>query len=388
LNRRAAGCGALVRLAHWLSFIFRGAPWVTRFQVANPCCRKKRPVRTSWPRHFIGGSIAASWLLTAAIASAEIYPGGIRLAYSRGPGTASCLDEASFRDLVATHLRGIDPFKPDGAWRMAVAISRRNGRFVGEVTLYDGDGERRGEDELTATSCGRLMNDVGLTLGVAVLPLVWKRAPPPQQPPVTPLEPPRATPRPPPRTAREPARPLRRPASTPPSPAAVPASPRLQLGAGPQVAGGLGPTWAFGASGSLGLRWPSMSVLLEARLDFTLLAQADTDTTLEKSWLGASLATCAHKGWVFGCGLAMAGQVRDAVLAAGTPITSPKQAGAYAGLGIRGGVEVPFSSRFAGQVSADLQVHMVRPQLWYNGRQGAFAGTTSETLTLRLVTFF
>ncbi|WP_437334705.1 hypothetical protein [Sorangium sp. So ce394] len=82
-------------------------------------------MRTLRPSQVIAGAVAAGLsLLAAPSAAGEVLPGGARLSYARDPGAAACPDEEGFRNAVATRLGGVDPFSPDGAWRVtAVALA-------------------------------------------------------------------------------------------------------------------------------------------------------------------------------------------------------------------------------------------------------------------------
>ncbi|WP_437998201.1 hypothetical protein WMF26_48040 [Sorangium sp. So ce185] len=126
-------------------------------------------MRTLRPSHVIAGAIAAGLsLLAAPSAAGEVLPGGARLSYARDPAAAACPDEEGFRDALATRLGGVDPFSPDGAWRVEVALARRAHAFEAAIALYDGGGQLRGEQERSASDCRALVDDVTLTLSVAM----------------------------------------------------------------------------------------------------------------------------------------------------------------------------------------------------------------------------
>ncbi|WP_437957749.1 hypothetical protein WME76_41650 [Sorangium sp. So ce119] len=357
-------------------------------------------MRTLRPSHVIAGLLAAALSLMAAPSAAgEVLPGGARLSYARDPGAAACPDEEGFRNAVATRLGGVDPFSPDGAWRVEVAITRRANDFKAEVALYDGRGQPRGRQERAAPDCRALVDDITLTLSVAMRPLPAPTAPDAPAPDEAATEPPRAAPEsqppasppagaapsPPPAPRRAPP-PVR---AAPPARAVPPAvlpsvRPRLQLGAGPVLAAGFAPGLSVGFSGFVGLRWPDASLLVEARGDLPVTSTPRPGMTIDTAWLGGSVVPCLHGTWFFGCGLVTAGRLQRSVRAKRTFLKTDVQIG----LGLRAGAEASVSSRLASQLTVDLLVNARRPRLWYNNGEASFAGTASGVVTLRFVASF
>jgi hypothetical protein len=238
-------------------------------------------VRAPEPGQTVGWLLAASWLLLARGAGAETYPGGTRLSYTLGPGTASCVDEEGFRDTVAAQLDGGDWFTPDGAWRFAVTITRRKGGFKGEITLHDGEGVSRGRADLAARKCDAIVNDIASYLATALIPVLRERArkPAAQPEPQTALQLPPQAPQPAPQAVPQPPRAAPKAARTAPmavSPLPPPVQPRLELGAGLLVAQGFAPDVSVGFSGFLGVRWPATSLLVEARGDLPVATQVQS----------------------------------------------------------------------------------------------------------------
>ncbi|WP_437755456.1 hypothetical protein [Sorangium sp. So ce1389] len=350
-------------------------------------------MHTLRPSHALAGPLAAALSLTAAVAAAgEVLPGGVRLSYARDPGAAACPEEEGFRNAVATRLGGVDPFSPDGAWRFEVVITPRARVLKAEIALYDGRGEPRGRQERTAADCRALIDDITLSLSIAMRALPTATSPDAPAPADATPEPPhaspeaqpsaslraRAAPPPPPRRAPGPAR---------AAPPAVPPSvrPRLQLGAGPVLAAGFAPGVSVGFSGFVGLRWPDASLLLEARGDLPATTNIPhPGVTVDTSWLGGSVVPCLHEAWFFGCGVVTAGQLRYSLRATGA---SPDTR-FHVGVGLRAGAEAPLSPRLAAQLTADLLVNARRPRFWFNDGEGAFAGTASGVVTLRFVASF
>ncbi|WP_437306237.1 hypothetical protein [Sorangium sp. So ce388] len=349
-------------------------------------------MRTLRPSHVLAGPLAAALSLTAAVAAAgEALPGGVRLSYARDPGAAACPEEEGFRNAVATRLGGVDPFSPDGAWRVEVVITPRARDLKAEIALYDGRGEPRGRQERTAADCRALVEDITLSLSIAMRALPTASAPDAPSPADATPEPPHAAPEPqPPASSRARAAPSPQPRRAPEparaAPPAVPPSvrPRFQLGAGPVLAAGFAPGVSVGFSGFVGLRWPDASLLIEARGDLPVTTAPYPGVTVDTSWLGGSVVPCMHEAWFFGCGVVTAGQLRYSLRATGA---SPDTR-FHVGLGLRAGAEAPLSSRLAAQFTADVLVNARRPRFWFDDGEAAFAGTASGVVTLRFVTSF
>jgi hypothetical protein len=362
-------------------------------------------------------SLAGSIALFAANASAEgiasgaEIPEAFELSYRLGPGAAACPAEQSLRNAVAAQFGGLDPFSAVGARRMDVAIAQRKAVFVGEIAFVDADGRRLGRQEIASPSCRALVEGLAISLSIAIRPFVRTSAPAPAPAPDPPHPPAEAEPaaaergEPEPRpagTARpelearpaRPARPARRArpaATTRPARSAArtvpapPAAPRWELGVGPVLAVGFAADLAAGFAGSAGIRWPNASLALEVRGDLPVTTQLDQGRSFEMSWLGGSAVSCLHGMGLFGCGMVTVGQARRVSLSDGY---SDHGAMAYAGLGFRAGLEVPFSSRLAAQLSLDLLINAARPRFTDAEQPGWIAGPTAEALALRLVTRF
>ncbi|WP_437337980.1 hypothetical protein [Sorangium sp. So ce394] len=352
-----------------------------------------------------------SLVLAAPPALGQVPPGGARLSYTRGPGAEGCPEEQALRDVVAAQLGGTDPFVDGGGGRRVEVVLGRKGRhFLGEIALYDGDGRRLGGQELTSAACGALVEDVGTALAIVLRPVRPAREP--AQSEAAPSAPtPPSAPRPseaasapePPETASPraaPAGPPRAPAAAPAPPAppcrpVAPARPverrdaalaglRLQVGVGALISKGLAPDPAVGFSGFVGARWVAFSLSLEGRVDLPVATDPYQGRTFAVSSLGGSVVSCGHVAWFFGCGLVTAGRVRrfgmvDVVGEALRP---------YAGLGLRGGVEVPFSYDLAARLTGELVANLVRPTLHLGGGENLSVAGTSTAGGLHLVASF
>ncbi|WP_438032327.1 hypothetical protein [Sorangium sp. So ce204] len=343
-----------------------------------------------------------SLVLAAPAASGQVPAGGARLSYTRGPGAEGCPEEQALRDVVAAQLGGIDPFVGGGGGRrVEVAVGRKGRHFLGEIALFDSDGRRLGGQELTGAACGALMEDVGTALAIVLRPVRSARGPSPSPPAPSPPAPGEAATAPePPETASPggaPAGPPRAPAAgpLPPCQPAAPAGPgerrgpspawpRLQVGAGALISEGVAPAPAVGFSGFVGARWEAFSLSLEGRVDLPVATEQYRGRLYGVSRGGVSVVPCGHVAWFSGCGLVTAGRVRHfrMVNALGEAL-SP-----YAGLGLRGGVEVPLSYSLAARLTGELVANLVRPELRLPGGALWSAAETSRAGALHLVASF
>ncbi|WP_437323970.1 hypothetical protein [Sorangium sp. So ce381] len=341
-----------------------------------------------------------SLVLAAPPASGQVPPGGARLSYTRGPGAEGCPEEQALRDVVAAQLGGIDPFVDGGDGRRVEVVLARKGRdFLGEIALYDGDGRRLGGQEVTSAACGALVEDVGTALAIMLRPVRSAREPAPS-PSSAPAPAERASAPLPPETASPggaPSGPPRAPAAAPlpPCEPAAPARPaerrglalawpRLQAGAGALIAEGLAPAPAVGFSGFAGARWEAFSLSLEGRVNMPVAAERYRGTFYGVSSLGGSVVPCGHVAWFFGCGLVTAGRVRHF----GMVNASGEALWPYAGLGLRGGVEVPLSYALAARLTGEFVANLARPQLRLPGGATWSVAETSRAGALHLVASF
>ncbi|WP_437285372.1 hypothetical protein [Sorangium sp. So ce406] len=343
-----------------------------------------------------------SLLLVAPPALGLAPSGGARLSYARGPGAEGCPDEQVLRDVVAAQLGGTDPFVDGGGRHVEVVVVRRGRHFLAEIALYDGDGRRLGGQELTNTACGALVEDVGTALAIVLRPPRAAREPAPRPPAPSP-----------PRSSSEPADPAPEAASLPApeaspraaAPASVPpcqpcqpaaparpvrrpgpslAWPRLQVGLGALIAGGIAPAPAVGISASMGARWEAFSLSLEGGWHLPVAAEPYRGRVFGVSWLGGSVVPCGHATWFFGCGLVTAGRVRHfGMLNAVGEALWP-----YAGLGLRGGVEVPVSYYLAARLTGELVANLVRPTSHLRGGENLSVAGTSKAGVMHLVASF
>ncbi|XXY52540.1 hypothetical protein WME91_15525 [Sorangium sp. So ce269] len=159
--------------------------------------------------------------------------------------------------------------------------------------------------------------------------------------------------------------------------------PRLQVGVGALIAEGIASAPAVGFSSFVGARWEAFSLSLEGGVHLPVAAEPYRGRLFGVSWLGGSVVPCGHAAWFFGCGLVTAGGVRHfgMVNFVGEAMLP------HAGLGLRGGVEVPFSQTFAAQLTGELLVNVVRPVMNFPGRASWSMAGTSTAGALRLIAF-
>jgi hypothetical protein len=98
----------------------------------------------------------------------------------------TCPEEQFFRDLVASHLGGRDPFVPTAPRRVSLTLRRVGRAFGATLVLYDDAGKRLGSSpELLEPDCTRAIETASTVVAPWLLPLVVRRraAPPEAQPP-------------------------------------------------------------------------------------------------------------------------------------------------------------------------------------------------------------
>ncbi|WP_437586687.1 hypothetical protein [Sorangium sp. So ce1000] len=339
-----------------------------------------------------------SLVLAAPPAFGQVSPGSARLSYTRGLGAEGCPEEQALRDVVAAQLGGTDPFVDGSGRRVDVVLARKGRHFLGEIALFDSVGRRLGGQQLTSAACGALVEDVGTALAILLRPVRSAREPAPSPPAPAPAE--GASAPSPPETASPggaPAGPPRAPAAAPlpPCQPAAPARsaerrgpslawPRLQVGAGVLISGGFAPAPAVGFSGFVGARWQAFSLSLEGRVDLPVATKPYRGIIFGISSLGGSVVPCAHVAWFFGCGLVTAGRVRrfgmvNVVGEASRP---------YAGLGLRGGVEVPLSYSLAARLTGEFVANLARPELRLPGGATWSVADTSRAGAFYLIASF
>ena len=133
-------------------------------------------------RSVLVGASCAVWLLASGSARAEapaVSP--MRLEYVRARGAEPCPKESFFRNVVAGHLGGRDPFTPatPAAAKRVVLTLRRAGRGYGaQFVLVDAAGKRLGSStEVFDVNCTEVVESAGAVIVPWLLPVALPTAP-------------------------------------------------------------------------------------------------------------------------------------------------------------------------------------------------------------------
>lgn len=269
-------------------------------------------------------------------------------------GTApGCPDASSFTHLVGARL-GYDPFVTGSDRLLSVKIEERPEGLVGTVWLEDARGAPR-RRSMTAGhgECASLAEALATAVGIALDPLFQPPAPPP-----APLAPP-----PEPTPAPLPAPPLvpDRPPTPPAPPSAETPAVRFRAHAGPATAFGLMPGPTLGVAVGAGVRFQSVSVVVEGRLD-ALPAEVELDSgdRVEAASLTAGPTLCLHVSWWLGCGTSQLGAFQST----SQSVARPAPSGSFsARLGFGTGAELELSPQLGLRFLAELGVPLVRTSL-------------------------
>lgn len=261
-----------------------------------------------------------------------------RLDYQRKKGAEQCPGEAELRAYVAARL-GRDPFTTDSSRRMVSTVARKGRGFVGTMDLFENGEKTWSQGPIEDPDCARLVDEI------LALAMVINLSEPPAAAPSAP-SPPATAPSPTLLPAEKPAAPVEKPAAVDPD--AV----RLRLAFGSGVELGDGPTPSPVFSLNVGVRWPVVSVELEARSDLPLTGTDADGVQLQTHVVAGAVMMCLHASslYLYGCGELAAGAQRGGDPRSPSGYTST----AYAGAGGRGGLEIPDSPRFAVQLTGDL----------------------------------
>ena len=283
-----------------------------------------------------------------------------KLTYVRGPGAEGCPAEPELRAAVARRV-GYDPFFPYAARTVVAQIDHGPNGFRAQIRIVDGAGQLLGERAIAAmSSCGELVQNLALTISVAIDDLDAATAPPEKEPAAQPSEPatdggsaPEQTELPP---RDQPAFPPRE----------SPLHLRTSLGA--LMSLGSAPSPAVGAVLGAALRGPWWQLGVEGRFD----APASTSLNggggdVATMLLLASVAPCVlAPGSVtpYACVVGSLGSFR----AESSNVTLPAHSSAaYGSLGARIGLEIALFRRLAGYVQVDGAAPTTRHRLELNG---------------------
>ena len=297
---------------------------------------------------------AAIFLLVIVDAStARAEPPGrptARLEYQRKKGAEQCPGEGELRAYVAARL-GRDPFTPSSSRRIVSTVARKGRGFVGTMDLFENGEKSWSQGPIEDPDCVRLVDEI------LALAMVINLSEPPTASPAEPSPPvstPAPAPSPPP--AEKPAPPGEEPAAVGPDlglgPDPAPEAARVRLAFGSGVELGDGPTPSPVFSLNAGVRWPVVSIALEARSDLPLTGTSAGGVPVQTHVVAGAVMGCLHARslYLYGCGMFAAGLQRGGDPRSASGLMST----VYAGAGGRGGVEVPLTPRVAVQLTGDL----------------------------------
>jgi hypothetical protein len=226
---------------------------------------------------------AAALLLVIADASAAraepAHQPTARLEYQRNKGAEQCPGEGELRAYVAARL-GRDPFTADSSRRIVSTVARKGRGFVGTMDLFENGEKSWSQGPIEDPDCARLVDEI------LALAMVINLSEPPAAAPSPPVSTPAPAPSPPP--ADKPAPPAEKPAAVDPD--AV----RLRLAFGSGVELGDGPTPSPVFSLNVGVRWPVVSVALEARSDLPLTGTGADGVQVQTHVVAGAAMMCLH----------------------------------------------------------------------------------------------
>lgn len=282
-----------------------------------------------------------------------------KLAYVRGPGAETCPGEPELRAAVARRI-GYDPFFPQADRTVVAQVEHTASGFRALVRIVDGGGTLLGERSLASlSSCNELVQNLALTISVAIDDLDAATAPPaPSEPaPAPPAEPARAPAVAPPRALPVP----------PPSPRPRPRTLHLRAALG--AVGGLAsaPTASIGIVPAVALRGSWWQVGAEARFDAPSSADLPGGGSFSTRLQLGALVPCVHSAGsfaVYGCAMVAAGSFR----AAGDRVTQPGASSAlYGAVGARVGAEIVLAGRLGAYLQLDGAAPTARHHLELDG---------------------
>jgi hypothetical protein len=282
-------------------------------------------------------------LVTAPVLAQPPEPAPVRLEYT---GPATCASAATFRNLVASRMRGRDPFTTDALRRLVVVLHRRGSDFAADASMYNAAGVRRYHRQLDAPDCTELAESTALVVSLWLTPVVLPTATPPPKPP----EPPPVEPEPEPKKAEPPAEPVR-----------VPIVPRVDVGMWLDF--GLAPRPLVGVKADAGFRRGPLSVRGELRWDprATATTASPFVGSVSTTLFVGGLVGCMHHDWhvmFAGCIVGEVGWIQRSVGGTSTGGTGQlaglEQADVYAAGGAEVRVEVPLHARVDVHAVGDL----------------------------------
>jgi hypothetical protein len=274
---------------------------------------------------------------------------------------------------------GYDPFFAWAPRTVVANVARRGGAFAASVDLIDERGIAHGARELrSAGTCDELLDAVALAIAIAIDPqsLVSPAVVP--APPASPPAPPPAPPPPVPAETQEPDAVVR------PSPPLSP-SWRLEASAGAVASRDFAPSVSLGVALGGAIRWPSLSVGVEARADAPASAAAPGGGQVA-SWivLGA-LVPCAYLGPVLVCALVQGGAMHAYSQDVSNSLSRDV---AWWAAGARLGALIPIGSDFFLRPRAEVLANLNRKTLEVNGQDAWTPEAVAESVGVDAVVRF
>lgn len=296
----------------------------------------------------------------------------VHLVYHQSPGPNACSDETGFRLAVRKEL-GYDPFVDGAPQRLTVNLGWNGAEFTGDAELQN----ERGivvwtRKDLTGRACASLIRALSFAIAIRL-----EKRPGPAPCPVCPPAPvcPAAEEHPVPQAPAV--------ASTPALAAEeVRSRPIFLVGAAPLFAVRSPAAVAPGVSFFGSVRWPSVSLTVEARAVFPGTGD-EQPTDIRPLSLTGVIVPCGHFRWLFGCGVLSLGGLHIT----GPDVPPQRRALVSASAGVRVGIEQPIGERlyFRGYIDAlgtlNPRVLVRHPRDWIVPN---VAGVAGLGLALRL----
>lgn len=324
---------------------------------------------SGWSGSRVVGVSAALACVGAASSPARAQPPppmphiGVQLAYVRGPGTEKmCPDEAHLRRALAADF-GYDPTLASASSRLTIVITQGPQSTVhGTMELRDAAGNVswKGNHRALYNDCWTLIDGIALGVRLGIDRIAPPRDPPPAPTPAKPSPPAQVPsqqgasgpgrPAPPPAVGSPPAELARLRGAKPPQPqpalAKTTRRPKVRTGLGAAFSMGSAPVPNVGIEVQAGVRWPSMSLALEARGDLPTGANEDAEG-FATGRIAGLLVPCGHVGVFVGCLLGTLGKQYASNDAEDVSEW-------YGGGGARIGIEVPITGTVSLRFSGDL----------------------------------
>jgi len=263
------------------------------------------------------------------------------------PEAAACIAEEALRAEVARPI-GTEPFVRDAAVTLFVALHRRGSALLARALLRENTGKLLWQTEIEEPSgqCSKLLADLGLAIAIELMPEDLPACPvPPVQsaPEGSPARPPEPS-------ARASGQGLRRaPRAAPASSPAEQPELRFEMGVSAVASLGFTPSPGVGSAGLLRLRWPSLSLGVEARAFAPATAEEARAAPFTVEALSGMAVGCGHQGIFLGCGLLEVGRLR----ARGSGALAEDEF-ALVTAGGRTGIEVPIWRGLRARAYADV----------------------------------